>query len=345
MEQKLHKACSVNIFVRTLKQRNALGQIIYLCAIVLSISIANKIAVSLLRSNLEFQALQNWKVIWANTALFFLTYTCGLVLVQIRFCTCFQFAAWTILALQTLVWWSTLHEFFGWVGLYSLLFLFLHLLNGYFLRNKRMTSPLELRNQARKRCYAYFHGNIRKLPVDAKGEIVEDLTFVDSDIDAFRHACVSGIFTMEYGKRPAQFFGWLNEFLFQSGGPNGKAMDIWNNRKGREAAKGLKSEKSLFKRIEILLKCGELIVSPKDVRLTSDSIETNPLLEAGQFIRLYSTRNRTCYFELGSYKVFSKKELVELIKRSQYPNYSLRKMGGSYYPIAKADGNSANNLT
>ena len=48
--------------------------------------------------------------------------------------------------------------------------------------------------------YRYFDANIRQLPKKSDGTFNEsNLIFVNSDVDAFRHAYVSAIFTHEYG--------------------------------------------------------------------------------------------------------------------------------------------------
>ena len=210
-----------------------------------------------------------------------------------------------------------------------------------------MISPMRLRNEARFQCYVYFDKNIRALPKNKNGEFIEDNTFVDSDIDAFRHACVSGIFTMRFGNRPALIFGWLQEFFFPSGGPAGKAMDIWNNRKGRDAAKGLKSENSLFKKIDKMLQQDELATSPNDPRLFGAELEINPIPHTGRFIRLGAPASGTdlTYFELSTQTQYTRKQLVSFIQAGKVPEYCLRKLGKRWYPVAKPDASSENNLS
>lgn len=57
--------------------------------------------------------------------------------------------------------------------------------------------------------------------------------FVNNDVDAFRHAYVSGRYTQEYGSRAADILGIINEFSSTLSPGSGVAeeqnMDVWNN--------------------------------------------------------------------------------------------------------------------
>ncbi|MBM4252786.1 MAG: hypothetical protein FJ146_12505 [Deltaproteobacteria bacterium] len=66
--------------------------------------------------------------------------------------------------------------------------------------------------EATKEAYIYFDTKIRPLPKDENGQIDATVAgFVDNDVDAFRHAYVSGVFTQEYNEQTANILGWLNE--------------------------------------------------------------------------------------------------------------------------------------
>ena len=118
--------------------------------------------------------------------------------------------------------------------------------------------PDLLKKEACLEGYRYFDSNIRSLPRKIDGSFDESNSiFVNSDVDAFRHAYVSAIFTHEYGSNVAELFGRLNELtsIFSPGSsPGEKNMDLWNNAVGRRY--GLKYEKKTsFKRhCEMLLK-------------------------------------------------------------------------------------------
>jgi hypothetical protein len=66
---------------------------------------------------------------------------------------------------------------------------------------------------ARLEAYEYFNQKIRPLPKLKNGKInVNANGLDDNDIDAFRHAYVSGVFTQEYGETAANILGLMNEF-------------------------------------------------------------------------------------------------------------------------------------
>jgi len=67
--------------------------------------------------------------------------------------------------------------------------------------------PWVLKDEAQMEAYEYFDKYIRKLPKSPDGKI-EDAApgFQDNDVDAFRHAYVSGVFTQEYSESTADLF-------------------------------------------------------------------------------------------------------------------------------------------
>ena len=97
--------------------------------------------------------------------------------------------------------------------------------------------PPNLMSEATKVAYIYFDTKIRPLPKDENGQIDATASgLVDNDVDAFRHAYVSGVFTQEYNEQTANILGWLNEgtsILSPFGSTN---MDLWNNSVGRNLA-------------------------------------------------------------------------------------------------------------
>ena len=68
--------------------------------------------------------------------------------------------------------------------------------------------PQHLRRKAEFESYQIFHKNIRALPKNPDGSFnVFADGFQDNDVDAFRHAFVSGVFVQEYGALAADIFG------------------------------------------------------------------------------------------------------------------------------------------
>ncbi len=117
-----------------------------------------------------------------------------------------------------------------------------------------MKWPLELMEEARDEAYEYFDKNIRPLPKDKDGKI--DFTafgLENNDIDAFRHAHVSGVFVIEYNEVASDFLGRMNEYKIGDLYSNSKDsrslnMDLWNNQVGRKYAKKVSNRNELLKR-------------------------------------------------------------------------------------------------
>ena len=66
----------------------------------------------------------------------------------------------------------------------------------------------KLKDEACQEAYEYFDQNVRKLPRDSNGAFDEfSNEFGDTDVDAFRHAYVSGVFTQKYGESIANILG------------------------------------------------------------------------------------------------------------------------------------------
>ena len=111
-----------------------------------------------------------------------------------------------------------------------------------------MIDIYDLRDEACLEAYKYFDKNIRPLPKNADGSFKVTLEYIDSDIDAFRHAYVSGVYVQEYGELIADLLGRINEFgSFASdsrGGEASKNMDLWNNAVGRRYGTAIRSRQN-----------------------------------------------------------------------------------------------------
>ena len=115
--------------------------------------------------------------------------------------------------------------------------------------------PPALKEEAKNEVYKLIDKNVRKLPRNNDGTFNEfSEGFNDNDVDALRHAYVSGVFTQEYGEMAADIFGRANEF-FPFGGAsssnfiNSTNMDLWNNAVGRKYGKKSKTRKELLKNL------------------------------------------------------------------------------------------------
>lgn len=208
-----------------------------------------------------------------------------------------------------------------------------------------------LMNEASLEAYEYFDHHIRRLPkrkdgrLDARARGLED-----NDVDAFRHAYVSGVFTQEYGEKVANFFGLANEYWIpgqysHAMSPRSRNMDLWNNKVGRKYGKKTRGRKSLLKFIHKSLKQGELIIDLRDPREFVGSTQ-NPKRLSKPIVALAKTstgRNQT-FFDIQKRVSFTREELVALIQAGEYPGYSVKMIRGVDTPVSKRDGRMTNNI-
>lgn len=215
-----------------------------------------------------------------------------------------------------------------------------------------MILPTTLKNEARDESYAYFNENIRPLPKDENGKIDPTQSgFHNNDVDAFRHAYVSGVFTIEYSETAADILGRIQEdynpadVYSNSNNPSSRNMDLWNNAIGRKYGTKTKDRKFLLKLLHTALKNGELIVTPQDSRkyegATHDSSnKAKPLIV---LVEDKKGRNQIFYDTIRK-KVFTTEQLVALIKEGIYPTYTVKVIHGIPTPVSNPDYRDTNNL-
>lgn len=212
-----------------------------------------------------------------------------------------------------------------------------------------MRWPFTLKTEARDEGYEYFDANIRKLPRKPDGSFNEfDPLYLNTDVDAFRHAYVSGVFTQEYGADVADLFGRLNEFstaMSPGASPGEKNMDLWNNAVGRKYGQKFKTRKDLLKAIDDALKNGELIISPEDGRVYEGASHTTidpstPVI----VLKENETGRNEFYYDFAKQKGLSREEFVALIHSGEYPGYSIRQVNGVATPVSKPNRSTADNL-
>lgn len=94
---------------------------------------------------------------------------------------------------------------------------------------------------ARLEVYQLIDSHYRPMPKKPDGTIDEYAKGLgNNDIDALRHAYVSGRYTMEFGEATADILGRMNEFKnFNFGDKEipSENMDLWNNSVGRRYRK------------------------------------------------------------------------------------------------------------
>ena len=206
--------------------------------------------------------------------------------------------------------------------------------------------PPNLMSEATKEAYAYFDKNIRPLPKDENGQINTMAPgFVDNEVDAFRHAYVSGVFTQEYSVQTANILGWLNErtsILSPVGSTN---MDLWNNCVGRKLGSKAKTREQLADLVRQALKSGELIISLDDSRQFSEQVPPKPSGEHSVIVlRKDSKGVNEHFYDFNTAQVLTRSEFVAKIHAGRYPGYEVRNIKGIDYPFSKRDCDPLNNL-
>ena len=141
---------------------------------------------------------------------------------------------------------------------------------------------LTLEDKAEDEVYALIDKHLRPLPKNSDGTINKEAKgFQHNDVDALRHAYVSGVYTMEYSEGVAAFLGGVRERFpilasIRTSGPNrekSKNMDLWNNFVGRKYGKKSKTREELFHHLLKALKNGELITDLSDKRKYSSNTD------------------------------------------------------------------------
>lgn len=206
-----------------------------------------------------------------------------------------------------------------------------------------------LKAEARDEIYVYIDTHIRKLPKNSKGGFDEfSGEFVNNDIDALRHAYVSGVYTIEFGEDIAELLGRLNELCAPSSGnerENEENMDLWNNCIGRKYGRMSKSKEDLIENLIRALKNGELILDPKDQR-KYDGKKILKRKPKGLVIPIKQsvTGENLLFFDFAKKDTMTKEEFITAIKNGDYPHYCIKTIHEKETPVSKRDRYSFNNL-
>lgn len=206
--------------------------------------------------------------------------------------------------------------------------------------------PPNLRDEAEMEAYVYFDKNIRSLPKKSDGSIDTLASeFFDNDVDAFRHAYVSGVFTREYGEHAANVLGVLNEWSSTLSPVGGANMDLWNNRVGRKLGVKAKNNLELLNLVKNALGAGELIISVDDQRKFTDTVPDTPEGDHSVMVIKKSANGTNEYFyDVATSKVLTRAEFVAEIIAGRYPGYAVKHVKGVEYPFSKRDKDPLNNL-
>ena len=207
----------------------------------------------------------------------------------------------------------------------------------------------DLKDLACDEAYEYFDKHVRKLPRNKDGTIKETLEFADSDIDAFRHAYVSGRYTQEYGEWVADVLGQLNEVVsYASPGtrhPREKNMDLWNNAVGRKYGKKSRSKDRLAELLIQAMKDKDLIIHPSDSRNYSGKISYQVDQAKPVIVLKESPSGRNeLFFDTDKKVEMTRGQFVKAIQAGAYPGYRIVNRYGKATPTSLPDSKNKNNL-
>ena len=206
-----------------------------------------------------------------------------------------------------------------------------------------------LKEEATKELYQLFDKNIRPLKKKEDGSIDQYATgLVDNDVDALRHAYVSGVYTMEFSEDTAEIMGRLNEltnFDYSSSAEGSENMDLWNNHIGRIYGKKVKSRQELFEKLVEAMKAGELILTPEDERKYKGDKFIKRMPKSFVIkIKENKTGANVEFLDVNNKIIMSKEEFIQRINAGEYSGYAVKSHKSGDYPYSTADSFKFNNL-
>ncbi len=144
----------------------------------------------------------------------------------------------------------------------------------------------DLKDEAENEATTYFNQHIK-----VNGTL--DSKTWDNNIDAFRHAYVSGRYVQSYNEFFARLVGDLWELQgngygsFSSNPQLSKRMDLWNNKVGRQYGKKTKATEKLGKFLHDALKRGELVIDLSDPRIQhEEKLKDESIVFLGPVLRV-----------------------------------------------------------
>jgi hypothetical protein len=207
----------------------------------------------------------------------------------------------------------------------------------------------QLKDEALIDLYRWLHKDLRPMPRKSDGSIDPyGMGLEDNDVDAMRHAFISGVYTLEYNACLSELLGRLQEFSTFDSSPTSalsENMDLWNNAVGRAYGKKAKNWDDLYRLLMKALKEGELIIHPSDKRKYrgEKSIKRQPKSFVIK-IKENKTGANTEFLDIRKKVVMSKTDFIEAIRRGNYPGYAIRKHHSGEFPYSTRDKFSFNNL-
>lgn len=207
-----------------------------------------------------------------------------------------------------------------------------------------------LKNEVQAELYQWFDKEVRQLTKNSNGVIDPYANgLADNDVDAMRHAYVSGVYTLEYGTQTAEILGRLNELKdFDSSSTTSEGsenMDLWNNAVGRRIAKRIKTRRELFEALLKIMKKGGLIVQPLDSRKYKGEKKIKQIPKSFVIkIKEEKTGANIEFLDIHKKVVMTKEDFIMAIKEGKYPGYGVRKHESGEIPYSIRDRFRFNNL-
>ncbi len=207
----------------------------------------------------------------------------------------------------------------------------------------------QLKDEALLDLYRRLDKDLRPMPRKPDGSIDPyGIGLEDNDVDAMRHAFISGVYTLEYNASLSELLGRLQEFSTldsSSTSALSENMDLWNNAVGRAYGKRAKSWDELYQMLMKALKEGELIIHPSDKRKYrgEKSIKRQPKSFVIK-IRENKTGANTEFLDVRKKLVMSKDDFLQAIRQGRYPGYAIKKHYSGEFPYSTRDRFKFNNL-
>lgn len=186
----------------------------------------------------------------------------------------------------------------------------------------------ELKSKSELEAYEFFDKYIRNLQKNSDGSFNKLAGgFDDNDVDAFRHAFTSGVFTQVYGDKVALILREMNELKPFGGSSSNNfsssKMDMWNNKVGIKYGKKTNSKLKLFKLLIKVLKNNELIIDPEnDSRISSiNEVNLKKYQDKVVVIKESKKGRNLLYFDINESFTIDRNEFISAIFAGKYPNY------------------------
>lgn len=206
---------------------------------------------------------------------------------------------------------------------------------------------------AENEAYQYFHQQIRSLPKTKTNQWdFKTGEFHNNDVDAFRHAYVSGVLTQKFDDITANILGQLKELegdIKRNQSDEEKNMDLWNNHVGRQYGQKTNSKSQLLNRIHKALNNGELIVTVdqhKDTRIyqSFDYFQSVDPEKPIVVVEENETGRNDWFLDLIKGILLPRERFVKEIESGNYPGYRLVDINSLKTPKSKPDSKLSNNL-